>query len=84
MQKIDSIKDEAISKIDQSSNGNNEKPLHHDDGKKHMPYHDDKKSGSRCKYPKCKQFTHVFCGSCKKYLCFTRKRNCFTSHHMEN
>lgn len=51
------------------------------DGKKHMPYHDDKKSGSRCKFPKCKQLTHVYCNRCQKHLCFTKKRNCFAAYH---
>lgn len=82
-----SIGDEARSnlKIDQSTNQNSKEPPHNDKGVeiKHQPYHDDKKSGSRCKFPKCKQLTHVFCKDCAKYLCFTRKRNCFSTYHVE-
>lgn len=48
---------------------------------RHWPYHDDKNSASRCKLPKCKNLTHVFCEKCQKHLCFTSKRNCFVAYH---
>lgn len=73
----------SISKNDQSTM--TEEPLHTDRENKikHMPDNDDKPSGSRCKLPKCQYFTHVYCQDCGKYLCFTRKRNCYALYHSQ-
>lgn len=49
--------------------------------KRHMPFHDKKRSASRCKLPKCKLLTHVYCEKCEKHLCFNKDRNCFVAHH---
>lgn len=75
-------------KKDQSVNerGKNSTNINKNSVMEHMPYQDDegKKSGSRCKFPKCKYLTHVFCKDCGKYFCFTRKRNCYTAYHTQN
>lgn len=78
----------AISKEDQSVNDNEEKSTQTDSYSeiKHLAYQDDEEKtfGSRCKLPKCRYFTHVFCKDCNKYFCLTRKRNCFAAYHLKN
>lgn len=76
-------------KVDQNVNEPGKGNSNIDTGNKieHMPYQDDveKTSASRCKFPKCKYFTHVFCKDCgNKYFCFTRKRNCYSAYHMQH
>lgn len=83
----ESMKNDACSNLKNSQSVKNHeeppKPLQNESGNgiKHMPYKDDNKSGSRCKFPKCKYFTHVFCKDCNKHFCFTQKRNCFATYH---
>lgn len=71
---------EASSSLEIAENENEKKY----DETGHWPYQDEKLSASRCKRPNCKGFTHVFCGKCKRYLCFTRNRNCFVVYHTKN
>lgn len=36
----------------------------------------------RCKYPKCKGFTHTKCEKCGVDLCFNKNNNCFKNFHV--
>lgn len=55
----------------------------------HWPFHDDKKSQSRCKLKGWNGLTHVYCDKCTAggkmvHLCFTKGRNCFYNYHNPN
>lgn len=47
----------------------------------HMPMHDKKSEGTRCKAQNCKYKSHFYCDKCNVHLCLNRDRNCFSDFH---
>jgi hypothetical protein len=48
----------------------------------HLAEFDEKKNATRCKNPKCRSKTHIYCVKCNVHLCIGNKKNCFRSYHL--
>uniref|UniRef100_A0A034WM56 PiggyBac transposable element-derived protein domain-containing protein n=1 Tax=Bactrocera dorsalis TaxID=27457 RepID=A0A034WM56_BACDO len=51
------------------------------DGINHWPEESGLKSARMCRRKECKSRTRTRCTKCDVYLCFSKKKNCFTIYH---